>query len=452
MRNSIITLLLSIVMATTTNAGEWIRINQLGYLPHATKVAVFMSNDPASVDSFELVDAFTEKVVYQSGQVRSTAPLQHMKYTCRLNFSDFQRQGSYFIRVGKTTSPIFAINRTVYNGTADFVLNYMRQQQCGYNPFQRDSCHTKDAYVRYHPTKEGQRLDVRGGWHDAADLLQYTTTSANAIYQLMFAYQQNPVAFTDHFDANGDKGANGVPDIVDQIKWGLDWLDRMNPEKGELYNLKEKKDGDSYMTLLRKYVLTNKYIWILSVAFLCVYFVRYVTLSWAAIFLESRELSKASIPLIFTLNPLVGALGGITAGILTDKVFRGRCSPVNILYFVLLAISAYGFYCFAGPSHVAWTCFFIAAIGFFVDGPQNLLNVQISFLTTKESVAAACGFCGLFAYIGGFLAGSGASVILNHWGWAGVFNSCIIACIVGVLLVLTVVKKENRDVPVHNKK
>ena len=209
--------------------------------------------------------------------------------------------------------------------------------------------------------------------------------------------------------------------------------------------VKEKSDGDSYMTLLRKYVLTNKYIWILSIAFLCVYYVRYVTLSWAAIFLDSRELSKASIPLIFTLNPLVGALGGITAGILTDKVFHGKCSPANIIYFVLLALSAYGFYIFAGPSHIAFTCFFIAAIGFFVDGPQNLLNVQISFLTTKESVAAACGFCGLFAYIGGFLAGSGASFIKNHWGWAGVFNSCIIACIIGVLLVLSVVKKENRD-------
>ena len=236
MRNSIITLLLSIAVATMANAGEWIRINQLGYLPHATKVAVFMSNDPATVDGFELVDAFTGKVAYQSHQVRATAPLLHHQYTCRLNFSDFKRQGSYFIRVGKTTSPIFAINGAVYNGTADFVLNYMRQQQCGYNPFQHDSCHTKDAYVRYHPTKEGQRIDVRGGWHDAADLLQYTTTSANAIYQLMFAYQQNPLAFTDHFDANGDKGANGVPDIVDQIKWGLDWLDRMNPEKGELFN------------------------------------------------------------------------------------------------------------------------------------------------------------------------------------------------------------------------
>ena len=213
--------------------------------------------------------------------------------------------------------------------------------------------------------------------------------------------------------------------------------------------VKDEKDGNNYLTLLRRHVLTNKYIWILSVAFLCCYFVRYVTLSWAAIFLDSRELSKASIPLIFTLNPLVGALGGITAGILTDKIFHGRCTPANIIYFIFMGVSAYGFYLFAGPNHLFLTCFFIAALGFFVDGPMNVLNVQISLLTTKESVAAACGFCGLFGYIGGFLAGSGASFIKDHWGWEGVFNACIIACVVAVLLVLTAWKKEKQDIPAH---
>ena len=97
----------------------------------------------------------------------------------------------------------------------------MRQQRCGFNPFQRDSCHVKDAYVRYHPEKEGQHIDVRGGWHDAADLLQYTTTSANAIYQMMLAWQQCPDAFGDHYQANGLKGANGIPDLIDEIYWGL---------------------------------------------------------------------------------------------------------------------------------------------------------------------------------------------------------------------------------------
>lgn len=112
----------------------------------------------------------------------------------------------------------------------------MRQQRCGYNPFLKDSCHVHDGYIVYHPTKTGQHIDVRGGWHDATDYLQYTTTSANAIYQMMFAYQENPESFGDAYDAAGNPGANGIPDIVDEIKWGLDWLNRMNPAPGELYN------------------------------------------------------------------------------------------------------------------------------------------------------------------------------------------------------------------------
>ena len=218
------------------HATGWIRINQLGYLPHATKVAVFMSQDDVNIHEFELVDAFTGKTVFRSASTRGMGPWGQMQSTCRLDFSDFNAEGAYRIVAGGVTSPIFPINCRVWDGTADFVLNYMRQQRCGFNPFQRDSCHVKDAYVRYHPAKEGQRIDVRGGWHDAADLLQYTTTSANAIYQMMLAWQQCPSAFGDHYQANGLKGANGIPDIVDEIYWGLTWLDKMNPAQGELYN------------------------------------------------------------------------------------------------------------------------------------------------------------------------------------------------------------------------
>lgn len=214
----------------------WVRINQLGYLPKATKVAVLMSDQPITVNHFTLVNAFTGKVAYTSNQVQAMGAMGNMKATFRLRFSDFTQPGTYYIKVGQSRSEIFPINGQVYRGTSDFVLNYMRQQRCGWNPYIQDSCHQKDARIKYHPTKEGQHIDVRGGWHDAADLLQYTPTSANAIYQMLFAYQQNPTAFTDHYQANGMPGANGIPDIIDEAYWGLDWLDRMNPAKGELYN------------------------------------------------------------------------------------------------------------------------------------------------------------------------------------------------------------------------
>ncbi|MCQ2177369.1 MAG: glycoside hydrolase family 9 protein [Bacteroidales bacterium] len=231
-----ISIILALTAAITATAqGQWVRINQLGYLPDATKVAVLMSKDAATVSEFQIVDAFTGETVFK-GQARATGAYGLVKGTWRLNFSDFKKEGSFRIKAGDAVSEIFPINGAVYNGTADLALNYMRQQRCGRNPLLRDSCHTKDAYIVYPPPKSGQRIDVTGGWHDATDCLQYTTTSANAIYQMMFAYKQNPEAFGDTHKADGTPGKNGIPDIVDEIYWGLDWLDRMNPEPGEFYN------------------------------------------------------------------------------------------------------------------------------------------------------------------------------------------------------------------------
>ena len=223
-------------------AGSWIRVNQIGYLPEATKVAVFMSDETAQINGFELVDAFTGEVAFSSSSVRPTGVLGHMKTTCRLDFSGLKTSGAYYIKVlssgGETRSETFPVGAGVYDGAADFVLNYMRQQRCGWNPFFKDSCHRKDGIIVGHPDprKDSTFLDVTGGWHDASDCLQYTTTSANAIYQMMFAYQSNPEAFSDNHLADGTPGRNGIPDIVDEIYWGLKWLDKMNPEPGEMYN------------------------------------------------------------------------------------------------------------------------------------------------------------------------------------------------------------------------
>lgn len=223
-------------------AGSWIRVNQIGYLPEATKVAVFMSDETAQINGFELVDAFTGEVAFSSSAVRPTGVLGRMKTTCRLDFSGLKTSGAYYIKVlssgGETRSETFPVGAGVYDGAADFVLNYMRQQRCGWNPFFKDSCHRKDGIIVGHsdPRKDSTFLDVTGGWHDASDCLQYTTTSANAIYQMMFAYQSNPEAFSDNHLADGTPGRNGIPDIVDEIYWGLKWLDKMNPEPGEMYN------------------------------------------------------------------------------------------------------------------------------------------------------------------------------------------------------------------------
>lgn len=227
---------LILLCISIAHAEKWIRVNQMGYLPNQSKVAVLMSRENCEVKTFDVVDFYTGKVLLTLNNVKMCGRYGQMASTFRLNFSALNRPGSYYLQSGDVRSEVFPVGDRVYDGAADFVLQYMRQQRCGWNPYYRDSCHVKDGYITYHPTKTGQRIDVTGGWHDAADCLQYTTTSANAIYQMMFAYQQNPGAFGDKHKADGTAGKNGIPDIVDEIYWGLQWLDKMNPAPGEFYN------------------------------------------------------------------------------------------------------------------------------------------------------------------------------------------------------------------------
>ena len=216
----------------------WIRINQLGYREADVKVAVMGSKEPIECTRFEVVDAATHKVVYEAKAVKYFGKYGPFAHTWRLNFSPFSRKGIYYIKAGSIKSPEFKIDNRVYEGTADFVLKYMRQQRSKYNPFLKDSCHTKDGFIVYHPdkNKDSTYIDVAGGWHDASDYLQYLPTSANATFQMMFAFMQHPESFQDKYDAWGNEGSNNIPDVIDEAKWGLDWLVKMNPGKGEYYN------------------------------------------------------------------------------------------------------------------------------------------------------------------------------------------------------------------------
>ena len=218
------------------SASEVIRINQLGYLPNSVKVAVYISDAGSKPASFQLIETLSGKMVFEGKTQAADATVWGQKSAFRLNFSEFSEAGGYYLKAGDAVSPSFRIDADVYKGTADFVLNYMRQQRCGFNPYLNDSCHLHDGIIVDHPTRAGERIDVTGGWHDASDYLQYTTTSANATYQLLFAYQQNPDAFSDQFQANGKPGSNGIPDILDEARWGLEWMLKMNPAKNEMYN------------------------------------------------------------------------------------------------------------------------------------------------------------------------------------------------------------------------
>ncbi len=226
-----------ILLPLSLSSQQWIRVNQLGYLPESRKTAVFVSKTAVgTLDSFILKDALTDETVGIFRRTKQFGPYGPFASSIQLDFSNFSGTGAFYVYAAGVCSPHFVIDNNIYNGTSDFLLNYMRQQRSGYNPYLNDSCHTEDGFIIYHPTLDSTRIDVSGGWHDASDYLQYVTTSATAVFQMLHAYSLHPGSFRDAFAADGRAGKNGIPDILDEAKWGLDWLVKMNPSPGLFFN------------------------------------------------------------------------------------------------------------------------------------------------------------------------------------------------------------------------
>lgn len=223
--------------AQPSKQDSWIRINLLGYAPNGVKVAVLGSKaQQAGPEYFELVDDNTAKVVLKKKTGRNFGKYGPFNHSYRLDFTSYKTAGTYYLRAGNARSPAFTISPAVYEGGADFLLQYMRQQRSGYNPYLKDSCHTHDGYTIYGPMPDGTHIDVSGGWHDATDYLQYSTTSANATYHLLAAYRDFPNVFGDQHLANGLEGSNGTADVLDEARWGLQWLMKMHPRPDWMFN------------------------------------------------------------------------------------------------------------------------------------------------------------------------------------------------------------------------
>lgn len=233
MRKKILLSILGIFLSIgCISAQNVIRVNQLGYLEDDVKVAVMLVKDKAfdsrDFSKIKIINAKTHKS-HDVDKVTETQAWEPMTQSLRIDFSTITEPGEYYIEAPGTRSGVIKVGNDTYKDAHEIPLHYMRQQRCGYNPSLNDSCHTHDGRLVLSGKDDGKYVDVTGGWHDASDYLQYLTTSANAVYQMLFAYKMTPHIWQDLYDSNGKKGSNNIPDILDEARWGLQWMMKMNP-------------------------------------------------------------------------------------------------------------------------------------------------------------------------------------------------------------------------------
>jgi hypothetical protein len=188
--------------------------------------------------TFRVVSASTGATVLTGTVKPVTGSWGEFEHHAELDFSTLKSGGTYIIEIGSERSPQFKISRTINTGVPDQLLDFMRQQRCGYNPYVDAACHTFDGRTAFGPEPPGTYINATGGWHDAGDQLKYLLTASNATAQMLLAYQLSAKkhAFADNFNNLGQPGANGVSDVLDEALWGLTWMLRLHPAPDQLYH------------------------------------------------------------------------------------------------------------------------------------------------------------------------------------------------------------------------
>ncbi len=246
-------------------------VDQFGYPEKAPKIAVI--RDPqvgydsvahfTLASSYAVVDQSTGKIVKQ-GSARAwnggvTDEVSGDKVWW-FDFSDVATPGKYAIVDIERglRSPDFRIDDNVYRDVLKHAVRTYFYQRAGFKKTaetagsswadaashmgrgqdpQTRSWKSKDQWFK----SDADVKDLHGGWFDAGDYNKYTSWAARVIIVLLHAFEENPAAFGD--DSGIAESGNGVPDILDEVKWGLDWLARMQNADGSMLCVQGLAEG-----------------------------------------------------------------------------------------------------------------------------------------------------------------------------------------------------------------
>ena len=233
----------------------YIVVDQFGYLPAATKVAVI--RDPqtgydASAtftpgSNYALINAASSASVFTASPVAwnsGNTDISSGDKVWWFDFTSIETPGRYYVKdlTLNVRSAEFVIADTVYKNVLKAAMRMLYYQRSSFpkaapyagTGWTDGASHLgtqQDKNARlYNNTTLATEKDLHGGWYDAGDLNKYTAWTASYVITLLRAYNENPSAFTD--DYNIPESGNGTPDIIDEVKWGVDHLLRLQQSDG----------------------------------------------------------------------------------------------------------------------------------------------------------------------------------------------------------------------------
>lgn len=245
MKTKLTSILLACASVALAQNPNPIRVNQVGYLPADSKTAAI--EEAGWAKKYTLVDDATGKKVWKGKATRTTESEWSGKKRAIVDFSVVTGPGTYTLSNGKDQQKVI-IADNAYRELSIAAIKSFYLQRTGTEilekyagAYARPAAHMDDK-VMVHPSAAsvsrpaGTIIESRGGWYDAGDFNKYIVNSAYTVALMLDSYEMNE-AYFKNLDLNIPESGNKLPDVLDEIKYNIDWMLTMqDPEDGGVYH------------------------------------------------------------------------------------------------------------------------------------------------------------------------------------------------------------------------
>jgi endoglucanase len=214
-----------------------IKVDQAGYLPNAPKVAIVVSKNASG--EFTLRNSAGGAVAFKGKLSAAVDDADSGDHVQAADFSALKKPGKYYLDVaGVGRSWNFSIGPDAYARAFYLAMRSYYGQRCGtavdlgpeFPGFSHEACHLEGGF-HASSGKSGAHVS-KGGWHDAGDYGRYVVNSGLTTGTLLWAWEM----FHPKAKLSLPESGNGTPDILNEIKWNLDWMLTMQDTDGGVWH------------------------------------------------------------------------------------------------------------------------------------------------------------------------------------------------------------------------
>lgn len=236
--------LLTAVTMPASSVKNPIKVNQVGYLTHESKIATI--EPEAKTKSFLIRDQ-EGKTVWRTKRATTKKSPFSGKIRQEIDFSSITKPGRYTLVAGRHQQS-FIISSDPYTEALKASIKGYYYQRSGESlerkyagEYARPAAHL-DTHVMVHPSAAtpkrpaGTIISSPKGWYDAGDYNKYIVNSGFTLGLILQSYQLHQ----DRFNALNlqiPESDNKIPDILDEMMYNLEWMLTMqDPTDGGVYH------------------------------------------------------------------------------------------------------------------------------------------------------------------------------------------------------------------------